>query len=95
MRPPSLSPHPGPRPAGEGGVPSPPPLSPREGGFLPGHPSPPGRGAGGEGLVRERTLLFLALPYQTNWFQQLSPTQVRFLVSLFRMTSVVDFTRIR
>ena len=33
--------------------------------------------------------------YQTTWFQQLLPTQVRFLVSRFRMTSVVDLTRIR
>ena len=31
--------------------------------------------------------LFLAFAYQTTWFQQLPPTQVRLLVLRFRMTS--------
>ena len=47
-----------------------------------------GRGGFDKSAPAER--LFLALSYQTIWFQQLPPTQVRFLVSPFRMTSTVD-----
>ena len=54
-------------------------------------------GPGGRGgfISAPARRLFLALSYQTIWFQQLAPTQVRFLVSLFRMTWTVDLICIR
>ena len=52
-----------------------------------------GPGVQGRGLARPCG--FLAFAYQTIWFQQLVPTQVRFRVSRFRMTSAVDLIRMR
>ena len=54
-----------------------------------------GPGVGADSLSAPARRLFLALSYQTIWFQQLPPTQVRFLVSPFRMTSTVDLICMR
>ena len=55
------------------------------------HSHPSVRAGGRDGfIIRPYRRLSLALSYQTIWFQQLPPTQVRFLVSPFRMTSTVD-----